>query len=167
MIDHVSIKVSDFARSRAFYEAALRPLGYKVVMEFPEVAGLGAGGMPDFWISKGDRTAPVHTAFVGDRKAVDAFYAAATGAGGVDNGAPGVRMEYHPHYYGAFVIDPDGNNVEVVCHTADGKLASAARAPEKKAAPRPKAKKAAKKPAAKKAAAKKPAKKAAKAKKRR
>lgn len=118
MIDHVSIKVSDLAKAKTFFEAALAPLGYKVVKEFPGAAvGLGAAGKPDFWISIGGKTAPVHIAFAtADRKVVDAFHAAALKAGGKDEGAPGVRKEYHPNYYGAFVLDLDGNNIEAVCH---------------------------------------------------
>jgi catechol 2,3-dioxygenase-like lactoylglutathione lyase family enzyme len=122
MLDHVSIKVRDYSRSRDFYRAALAPLGYSLMMEFPENApaeagGFGAGGKPDFWVSKGEQVAPVHFAFaVDDRKLVDAFHAAAIKAGAKDNGAPGPRAECHPNYYGAFVLDPDGNNVEAVCH---------------------------------------------------
>ncbi len=118
MLDHVSIQVQDFRRALTFYRAALAPLGYKVVMEFPEVAGLGEKGKPDFWIGRTDKPVnPVHVAFAATREAVTAFHAAALAAGGVDNGAPGLRPDYHPHYYGAFVLDPDGNNVEAVCHT--------------------------------------------------
>lgn len=117
MIDHVSLTVSDFAKSRAFYEAALAPLGWKVEMEFDEAVGLGVEGHPYFWISKGETAAPVHVAFRSpDRGRVDAFHAAALEAGGEDNGAPGPRPQYHESYYGAFVFDPDGNNVEAVCH---------------------------------------------------
>ena len=119
MIDHVSIKTSDPAASRRFYAAALTPLGYEVLMEFEEgqVVGMGAGGKPDFWFSAGDPSAPVHLAFgARDRESVDAFHAAALAAGGEDNGAPGLRPEYHAGYYGAFVHDPDGNNVEAVYH---------------------------------------------------
>lgn len=121
MIDHVSIRVKDFARSRAFYTAALAPLGYTAMMEFPTdagpVAGLGAEGKPDFWLSAGAPGAPLHLAFLArERAMVDAFHRAALAAGARDNGAPGPRPQYHPNYYGAFVFDPDGNNVEVVCH---------------------------------------------------
>ena len=129
MIDHMSLSVSDFARSRAFYVAALKPLGYEIVMEFsreqiPElpsahVAGLGAGGKPDLWLSEVASGAPtaIHVAIAASsREMVDAFYEAAVKAGGKPNGAPGVRAQYHPSYYGAFVLDPDGNNVEAVCH---------------------------------------------------
>ncbi len=124
MIDHVGLEVADFDRSKAFYEAALAPLGIAVVMSpMPKAAGFGSevGGvvMPYFWIV--DRGRPpvsgAHVAFTAkDHDTVDAFYAAALAAGGSDNGAPGPRALYHPGYYGAFVLDPDGNNVEAVCH---------------------------------------------------
>jgi catechol 2,3-dioxygenase-like lactoylglutathione lyase family enzyme len=117
MIDHVSLHVSDFARSKAFYADALRPLGYEVVMEFDSVAGFGVQGKPDFWIAAGEALAPHHVAFASpDRATVDAFHEAALAAGAKDNGPPGLRPHYHEHYYGAFVHDPDGNNVEAVCH---------------------------------------------------
>ena len=121
MIDHLGLTVSDLAASRAFYEAALAPLGYGVVMEIADgdSAHLGFGaGRPDFWISAGTPVSEgVHAAFAApDRATVDAFHAAALAAGGTDNGAPGPRPHYHEHYYGAFVLDPDGNNVEAVCH---------------------------------------------------
>lgn len=118
MIDHVTLHVSDYGKSKRFFEGALAPLGYSVIMEFGAVAGLGAGGKPDFWIAQGDGK-PIHVALAGaNRAAVDAFYHAATAAGGRDNGAPGLRPQYHPTYYGAFVFDPDGNNIEAVCHAA-------------------------------------------------
>ena len=118
MLDHLSLGVSDYAKSKRFFESALAPLGYKVLMEFGgATAGLGVGGKPDFWISQGEPVAQVHVAFAcPDRATVDAFHEAAVAAGGRDNGAPGVRPEYHANYYGAFVYDPDGNNVEAVCH---------------------------------------------------
>lgn len=117
MIDHVGVPVSDYARSKRFYEQALAPLGYVTVMEFGDAAGLGAGGKPDLWIAKGAPGASLHIAIVSDSRAgVDAFYKAALAAGGKDNGAPGLRPQYHPTYYGAFVFDPDGNNLEAVCH---------------------------------------------------
>jgi catechol 2,3-dioxygenase-like lactoylglutathione lyase family enzyme len=121
MIDHINVRVKDFRRALTFYRAALAPLGYKVVMEFPEAAGLGEKGMPDFWISRSDQAGPaVHVAFKASREAVAAFHAAAVAAGGTDNGGPGVRPDYHPSYYGAFIIDPDGNNIEAVCHDPPG-----------------------------------------------
>ena len=116
MLDHVGLKVSDYAKSKAFFERALAPLGYKCLMEFPGAAGFGKD-RPDFWISQGQKSNPTHIAFAADeRSIVDGFHKAATGAGGKDNGQPGLRKEYHPTYYGAFVLDPDGNNIEAVCH---------------------------------------------------
>lgn len=119
MLDHLGLRAADLSASKAFYLAALAPLGYTAVMDFGEHVGLGAGGKPDFWLSGGGSAggAPLHIAFAAaDRAAVDAFYAAALAAGGRDNGAPGPRPQYHAHYYGAFVLDPDGHNVEAVCH---------------------------------------------------
>lgn len=118
MLDHVGLLVADYERSKRFFEDSLAALGYAVLMEFGgTTAGLGAGGKPDFWISQGDPKTPVHVAFsCSDRATVDAFYQAALAAGGRDNGAPGLRPHYHPNYYGAFVHDPDGNNIEAVCH---------------------------------------------------
>jgi catechol 2,3-dioxygenase-like lactoylglutathione lyase family enzyme len=125
MLDHVGLEVSDFARSKAFYECALSPLGIRLLMEFEGGACFGKetehGPKPFFWIGERGR-APVsgaHVAFgVRSTEEVDAFHAAALSAGGVDNGAPGPRPIYHPGYYGAFALDPDGNNIEAVCHTA-------------------------------------------------
>jgi catechol 2,3-dioxygenase-like lactoylglutathione lyase family enzyme len=124
MIDHVGFPVSDYARSKAFYERALAPLGYTLVMEVQQdandspAAGFGAGGKPDFWIGgEGGLGRPVHIALLAsDRATVEAFHKAALAAGGMDNGAPGLRPHYHPNYYGAFVLDPDGHNIEAVCH---------------------------------------------------
>jgi catechol 2,3-dioxygenase-like lactoylglutathione lyase family enzyme len=117
MLDHVGLSVSDFARSKSFFERALAPLGYKCLMEFTGVAGFGGEGKPDFWITQGNKSNPTHVAFAApERSVVDSFHKAATGAGGKDNGKPGLRKEYHPTYYGAFVLDPDGNNIEAVCH---------------------------------------------------
>ena len=124
MIDHVGFPVSDYARSRAFYERALGPLGYAPIKEVQQndndakACGFGAGGKPDFWIGgEGKLDKPVHIAIAAkDRAAVDAFYQAAIAAGAKDNGAPGIRAHYHPNYYGAFVLDPDGHNIEAVCH---------------------------------------------------
>jgi catechol 2,3-dioxygenase-like lactoylglutathione lyase family enzyme len=121
MLDHVGLDVTDYERSRAFYEKALAPLGLSLMMEpIPGVGGFGKD-FPFFWIGTRGRTAQsgVHVAFrVDDRATVDAFHAAALEAGATDNGGPGVREIYHPNYYGAFVLDPDGNNVEAVCHKA-------------------------------------------------
>jgi catechol 2,3-dioxygenase-like lactoylglutathione lyase family enzyme len=120
MIDHIGLSVSDYERGKSFYTAALAPLSYELIMEVGEGrwGGFGAGGKPDFWIGKGEPTTPrLHVAFrARDRATVRAFYDAAIKAGGRDNGPPGLRPEYHPNYYGAFVIDPDGHNVEAVCH---------------------------------------------------
>ena len=124
MIDHVGFSVSDYARARSFYEKALAPLGYGLIMEVTAeqtgqpAAGFGSGGKPDLWIGgEGMLQPPVHIAIVAkDRQMVDAFYRAALAAGGKDNGAPGLRPHYHPNYYAAFALDPDGHNIEAVCH---------------------------------------------------
>lgn len=124
MLDHVGILVADWAKSRAFYDAAFAPLGYTMLAEVPEqfTGGVKVGGYgkqkPDFWLTESKEVGPGrHYAFVAaDHTEVDAFYAAAMANGGRDNGGPGPRPHYHEHYYGAFVIDPDGNNVEAVCH---------------------------------------------------
>lgn len=124
MLDHVGIEVGDFARSRAFYEMTLAPLGLAVVMEPTETAA-GFGGSdrkPWFWIHARGRqpVQGVHLAFKAiNHDAVDTFHAAGLAAGGTDNGAPGPRPLYHPAYYGAFVLDPDANNVEAVCHAVE------------------------------------------------
>jgi catechol 2,3-dioxygenase-like lactoylglutathione lyase family enzyme len=119
MIDHTGVSVSDVAKSKAFYRAALAPLGYSLLMEFEQFAGFGVAPKPDFWIGQGVPNAPrVHVAFRAETRAqVDAFHRAAMAAGGRDNGPPGLRPHYHDNYYGAFVLDPDGHNVEAVCHT--------------------------------------------------
>jgi catechol 2,3-dioxygenase-like lactoylglutathione lyase family enzyme len=134
MIDHMTFRVADIARSKAFYAAALAPLGYAPCFDqrfdAVQVVGFGyadaavpGGTRIDTWLVDGPSphgagvTTGCHLCWAApDRGAVDAFHAAALAAGGRDNGAPGLRPEYHPHYYGAFVIDPDGNNVEAVCH---------------------------------------------------
>lgn len=125
MIDHTGVTVSDFQQSKAFYTRSLAPIGYALLLELPaavtgssDVAGFGEAQKPDFWIASGSPNAPpVHVAFrVSRRSLVDAFHRAALAAGGRDNGAPGVRAHYHPNYYGAFVLDPDGHNIEAVCH---------------------------------------------------
>jgi catechol 2,3-dioxygenase-like lactoylglutathione lyase family enzyme len=125
MIDHMSVAVSDYQRSKSFYTAALKPLGYGVLMEIPaqvagvDVAGLGeiATKKPDFWLATGAPKTTNHIAFrAQNREQVQQFYQAALAAGGRDNGGPGVRAHYHANYYGAFVLDPDGHNVEAVCH---------------------------------------------------
>ena len=130
MLDHTGITVADFAKAKAFYDAALAPLGIAVVMEVSAEqsggrhvgAGYGDAGKPNWWIGgdpkgEGPITGHMHIAFTAkDRATVDAFYKAALAAGGRDNGPPGIRAHYHPNYYGAFVLDPDGINVEAVCH---------------------------------------------------
>jgi len=124
MIDHLGISVRDFEQSRAFYLAALAPLGITTIMQPPleltggkRVAGLGSGGKPYFWIHEGQPGEGTHLALRADTRAqVDAFHQAALAAGAKDNGEPGLRPHYHPDYYGAFVIDPNGINLEAVCH---------------------------------------------------
>ena len=125
MIDHMGIAVSDYAKSKEFYTKALAPIGYKLIMEVPReltqnkgVGGFGEPPKPDFWIHEArPNDPPIHVAFrVPTRALVDAFHAAAIAAGGRDNGAPGPRPHYHPSYYGAFVLDPDGHNIEAVNH---------------------------------------------------
>lgn len=124
MLDHVGIIVADWNKAKAFYDAAFAPMGITMLAEVPTqyTGGVKVGGYgrtkPDFWLTEGADVGPGrHYAFVAnDRAEVDAFYSAAMAAGGSDNGGPGARPHYHEHYYGAFVIDPDGNNVEAVCH---------------------------------------------------
>ena len=129
MIDHLGIQVADYPRSRAFYETVLATLGYGVAMEVTramsggyEGCGFGPPGRPHFWVGacgNGAASGSVHIAFAAQTRAqVDAFHAAALAAGARDNGAPGLRPHYHPHYYGAFAIDPDGHNIEALCHAA-------------------------------------------------
>jgi catechol 2,3-dioxygenase-like lactoylglutathione lyase family enzyme len=126
MIDHVGFPVSDYERAKAFYTQALVPLGYSVIMEVgadqtesgSRAIGFGKNGKPDFWIGgEGALNGVLHVAINADeRAAVDAFHKAALAAGGRDNGGPGLRPHYHPDYYAAFVRDPDGPNIEAVCH---------------------------------------------------
>jgi len=125
MLDHIGLAVTDLTRAKRFYAQALAPLSIALVMEVTAQqtgkdahAGFGANGKPFFWIGTGlPRSGPLHVAFAAaTRREVDAFHAAALAAGGKDNGAPGLRPHYHPNYYGAFVLDPDGNNIEAVCH---------------------------------------------------
>ena len=126
MLDHTGINVTDFERSKTFYRAVLAALRYRITKEHGGACGFGIaegyGKSPDpggdFWISQGQPQVPrVHVAFsAASRAEVRAFHEAALKAGGKDNGAPGLRPRYHPHYYGAFVLDPDGYNVEAVCH---------------------------------------------------
>ena len=129
MLDHIGFPVSNFLHSRRFYEAALEPVGVSVIMEVTAEqtggsahAGFGENGKPYFWIGDGEGVVRgrFHIAFTAKRRAdVDAFYQAALAAGGRDNGPPGLRPHYHAHYYGAFVLDPDGHNIEAVCHSAE------------------------------------------------
>jgi len=126
-LDHIGINGSDYTTSKRFYEKALAPLGITVAMEYGKACGFGRDGKPDFWIGEGTTRfqkdeqlrpiTPVHICFAARSRAeVDAFYQAAIAAGGRDNGAPGLRPEYHQNYYGAFVIDPDGHNIEAATH---------------------------------------------------
>jgi catechol 2,3-dioxygenase-like lactoylglutathione lyase family enzyme len=118
ILDHIGITVRDFARSKEFYTLALAPLGIVPLMEHgQEWIGFGRGQKPEFWFGVGEPTSPIHVAFAAkSRDDVDAFYEAAIAAGGVDNGPPGVREIYHPRYYGGFVLDLDGHNIEAVHH---------------------------------------------------
>jgi catechol 2,3-dioxygenase-like lactoylglutathione lyase family enzyme len=137
MLDHISLRVADYERSKTFYVAALAPLGFTLAMESATSgAGFRRDGIPAFWVKQGpvgnpmDADSPlepgicggpaIHVAFAStDRAAVDAFHQAALAAGARDNGAPSLRPQYHPNYYGAFVLDPDGYNIEAVCHRAE------------------------------------------------
>src|SRR5262245_266912 len=118
MFDHIGVGVSDLNASKAFFLRALSPLGVGVVMEFPHAAGLGPGQKPSLWLGATDsKPIPLHIAFAAEnRSQVDEFYRQALAAGGKDNGAPGIRPHYHANYYAAFVIGPDGHNIEAVCH---------------------------------------------------
>jgi catechol 2,3-dioxygenase-like lactoylglutathione lyase family enzyme len=125
MLDHIGLAVSNLQKSRHFYLVALAPLSIGIVMEVTQEqtgkyagTGFGKSNKPTFWIGTGDHlSGPMHVAFIASTRAeVDAFHKAALSVGGRDNGVPGVRAHYHPNYYGAFVLDPDGNNIEAVCH---------------------------------------------------
>lgn len=122
MLDHMGFAVKDYDRSKSFYEQVLAPLGFRVIKNFPgAAAGFGKDGHASFWIEAQGRPVQgrLHIAFAAEnRAAVDAFHAAALAVGAPDNGAPGVREIYHPNYYGGYVLDPDGNNIEAVCHDA-------------------------------------------------
>lgn len=133
MIDHFTLTVRDLQRSKAFYRAALAPLGFDVRMDFGEYVGFGDRQKPYFWLKEGSApTQPMHIAFQArNRAAVDAFHAAALAAGARDDGAPGLRADYHPNYYGAFVVELDGHPIEAVCH-APASSSSAARRPAHK-----------------------------------
>ena len=135
MLDHVGIKVSDFVRSKEFYRAALAPLRYQLLKETSSSAGFGVTSghgrctdpAGDFWVSRGEPHQPrVHVAFSARSRAdVDAFFESALAAGGRSNGSPGLRAQYHADYYAAFILDPDGYNVEAVCHAAFNKPGAA------------------------------------------
>jgi catechol 2,3-dioxygenase-like lactoylglutathione lyase family enzyme len=117
MLDHIGLKTGALKELVSFYEATLAPLGIAKLKDYGVAAGFGRGEEVPFWIGQGDGASAVHLAFTApDRAGVDAFYQAALAAGARDNGAPGLRAQYHPNYYGAFVLDPDGNNIEAVCH---------------------------------------------------
>jgi catechol 2,3-dioxygenase-like lactoylglutathione lyase family enzyme len=118
IIDHIGLAVSDYAQSKAFFTMALAPLGIELVMEVEGWVGFGKHGKPEFWFgAHTEKQNPMHIAFIAENRAqVSAFYEAALKAGGKDNGPPGIREIYHPNYYGAFVIGPDGHNFEAVCH---------------------------------------------------
>ena len=129
MLDHIGLSVADYGKSKAFYDAVMSSIGAACVMTVTaeetggayEGAGYGQAGKPSFWIGSGDRSkGQVHIAFTASsRGEVDAFYAAAMAAGARDNGGPGLRPHYHPDYYAAFVLDPDGHNIEAVCHAPE------------------------------------------------
>lgn len=133
MIDHTGITVADFERSKAFYAKALAPLGYRICLELESAAGFGAQEGPgddpggDFWISAGEPQTPrTHIAFrAADEEHVSMFHRAAIEAGGTDNGAPGPRAHYHVGYYAAYVLDPDGYNIEAVYHGSGAAVALA------------------------------------------
>lgn len=127
MIDHTGLVVSNFAKSKAFYTEALGSIGYSLLAEFPasanspDIGGFGEPPEPDFWIVSGKPNEPrIHVAFrVETRAKVRDFHEAALAAGGTDNGTPGIREHYHANYYAAFVLDPDGHNIEAVCHSPE------------------------------------------------
>jgi len=118
ILDHIGLAVRDFGKSATFFRRALAPLGIQTVLEGEGWAMLGKEGRPQFWIGvHGIPPGPLHIAFAAEnREQVRAFHRAALAAGGRDNGPPGIRAHYHPNYYGAFVLDPDGHNIEAVCH---------------------------------------------------
>lgn len=117
IIDHVGLSLSDYEASKKFFSKALAPLGIGLLIEVQGRSGFGKAGKPGFWFGEGDKQVPMHIAFTADNwEQVRAFHRAALEAGGRDNGAPGLRGKYHPDYYAAFVIGPDGHNIEAVCH---------------------------------------------------
>ena len=116
MIEHTGLQVTDIEKAKFFYTEALAPLGYKLNMDFGDAAGFKEGGHTSFWVMKATKPAKMHVAFrAKDRKSVQAFHKAALKAGGKDNGKPGLRKDYSPDYYAAFILDTDGNNIEAVC----------------------------------------------------
>jgi catechol 2,3-dioxygenase-like lactoylglutathione lyase family enzyme len=121
IVDHIGLAVRDFGAAKSFYRRALAPLGIEVILEGDGWVMLGRDGKPEFWFGvHGIPPGPIHIAFAAETRAqVRAFHRAALAAGGRDNGAPGVRAKYHPHYYGAYVFDPEGHNIEAVCHTPE------------------------------------------------
>ena len=121
MIDHLSLPLQDLEQGMDFYLKALEPLDIYLIFQFPHTVALGKWGKPAFWLSQAKGPSqPIHLAFAAEtREQVDQFYDAALAAGGRDNGRPGIREDYHPNYYGAFILDPDGNNIEAVCHRAE------------------------------------------------
>lgn len=121
IFDHILLTVTNVAKSKQFYASALAPLGITFIKEEDGYVGFGVNGKASFWIcSGGDAQAPMHIAFIApDRKSIDAFHDASIAVGGRDNGKPGLREYYQPNYYGAFVLDPDGHNIEAVCRKAD------------------------------------------------
>ncbi len=129
MLDHVIIEVSDIKKLKEFYVEVLKQLRYTIFMEFDDIIGFSVDDKPDFWLRTGIKTSPhVHVAFRAlNRDVVDQFHTAALAAGAKDNGAPGIREHYHPNYYAAYVLDPEGHNIEVVCQDA---AESTAKAPE-------------------------------------
>lgn len=122
MIDHIGIEVSDYEKAKSFYAQVLAPIGYELLMEVQGAAGFGmktaTGPLATFWIHQGENpTYRAHIAFTApNRAAVDAFHKTALAAGGTCHGKPGLREIYHPNYYGSFVLDFDGHNIEAVCH---------------------------------------------------
>ena len=117
IIDHIGLPVRNYRKSKQFYLEVLKPLGYELIKEFGNIGGFGKEGKAEFWIEEGIPHNRFHVAFIAkDHKTVDAFYETALKAGGKDNGAPGPRPQYHENYYGAFILDLDGYNIEAVCH---------------------------------------------------
>jgi len=121
VIDHIGLSVANLARSKAFYRSALAPLGYKLVIDEGGWVAFGAPDAPGLWLRENGATSPrVHVAFRAPNiEVVNAFHDAAVSAGGTDNGPPGLRPHYHPKYYGAFVFDPDGHNIEAMCRASE------------------------------------------------